>query len=201
MNKRSAPLKIGIFGVGHLGKIHLKCLQQLSETYQIIGFHDPDSATAQKIQSQFNLPFFSNRDTLLDAIDVADIVAPTFAHLELALAAIQRGKHVFIEKPIANSLVEAQQIVAAAQSAGVKVQIGHVERFNPAFLALKNLPIQPMFIEGHRLATFNPRGTDVSVVLDLMIHDLDLILKMVPSKPVKVIASGVAVVSPTPDIT
>ncbi|MEL7021935.1 MAG: Gfo/Idh/MocA family oxidoreductase [Bacteroidota bacterium] len=201
MNNTNTPLRIAVFGLGHLGKIHIRCLLQLPQKYQIIGCYDPDTSTATQVHQLLDVPIFTDPDQLMQVADVVDIVAPTFAHLTLALAAIAHGKHVFIEKPIANTVDEAEQIVASAKKAGVKVQIGHVERFNPAFLALDPSAVQPMFIEAHRLATFNPRGTDVSVVLDLMIHDLDVVLSLVDAPPVKVSASGVAVVSPTPDIT
>ena len=193
-------LKIGILGLGHLGKIHLKCLQLLPDIYQIVGFYDPDETNAQNAIKQFNLHRFDQISNLIQVVDVVDIVSPTITHFELAHLAIQKGKHVFIEKPLTHTLEEAEALITLAQSHQVKIQVGHVERFNPALLALEDMPLDPMFIEAHRLAPFNPRGTDVSVVLDLMIHDLDIVLNLVSSPLKAVKASGVAVVSSTPDI-
>ena len=193
-------LKIGLLGVGHLGKIHLKCIQMV-EAFDFVGFYDPDTETATEIAKQSGIKKWDDVDELLEAIDILDIVTPTVTHFELALKAIKKGKHVFIEKPLTQTISEAEQLLEASKSMGVKVQVGHVERFNPAILALSDIHLQPMFIEAHRLATFNPRGTDVSVVLDLMIHDLDLVLNLVKSKIKHISASGVAVVSKTPDIS
>lgn len=193
-------LKIGVLGVGHLGKIHLKCIQLLSASYELIGFYDPNEANAQKVIKQFKIKRFTNLDDLLKAVDVIDIVTPTTTHFELAKQAIEHNKHVFIEKPLTQTLEEAYQLKELAGTRPIKIQVGHVERFNPALLALEETAIQPLFIEAHRLATFNPRGTDVSVVLDLMIHDLDIILDMVDAPVENVYASGVSVVSTTSDI-
>lgn len=193
-------LRIGVLGTGHLGKIHLKCIKQADAHYTLQGFYDADPATREKVAADFGAPAFDSVDALIEAVDVVDIVTPTTTHFELAKKAIQAGKHVFVEKPLTNTPDEAKALLELSQARGVKIQVGHVERFNPALLALGDMKIAPMFIEAHRLATFNPRGTDVSVVLDLMIHDLDILLSMVDS-PVKVVnASGVAVVSDTPDI-
>jgi len=193
-------VKIGLLGVGHLGKIHLKCLHSI-DAVAITGFYDPnDKAAEQVLQNNPNLQRFTSVAALIDASDAIDIVTPTITHFELAAAAIQKGKHVFIEKPLTHTLAEAERLVTLAQSKGVKVQVGYVERFNPAFLAIQDIPLNPLFIEAHRLAMFNPRGTDVSVVLDLMVHDLDLILKIVKAPLKSVQASGVAVVSRSPDI-
>lgn len=193
-------LKIGVLGTGHLGKIHLKCIQLAQETYELVGFFDPDDKTAQQIVETFGIKRFEHFDDLLEAVDVVDIVTPTTTHFALASQAIRAGKHIFIEKPLTRTIEEAEALVALSHQHGVKVQVGHVERFNPALLALEDMQLDPMFIEAHRLAVFNPRGTDVSVILDLMIHDLDIVLSMVKS-PVKFIsASGVAVVSDSPDI-
>lgn len=196
----SKAIKIGIFGVGHLGKIHLNCLQLLPEHYEIVGFYDPDEAQAKQVADTFSLPSFPTESALLEQIEVADIVVPTSAHYAIAKKALLAGKHLFIEKPLTHSLSEAQELIELTQQTGAKVQIGHVERFNPALLALKDQLLAPMFVEGHRLATFSPRGTDVSVVLDLMIHDLDILLHLVKSPISKVSASGVAVVSEAVDI-
>ena len=192
-------LKAGVLGAGHLGKIHLRLLQQ-SKKYNLIGFYDPNKENAQKIAAEFGYKAFDTIQELIDAVDVVDIVTPTLSHHDCALQVIKSKKHVFIEKPISNTVAEAEEIVALANSNNVKGQVGHVERFNPAFIAVKDKINSPMFIETHRLAEFNPRGTDVPVVLDLMIHDIDAILSVVKSKVVNVSASGVSVISETPDI-
>lgn len=192
-------LKIGLLGLGHLGKIHLKCIRMVT-AYEFIGFYDPDEQTSP-LAEEFGVQRWTDFDALLDAVDVIDIVTPTVTHYELALKAIEKGKHVFIEKPLTHTIEEAQHLLEKRKEYEVKVQVGHVERFNPALLALGDMKLQPMFMEVHRLAMFNPRGTDVSVVLDLMIHDLDLVLNLVQSKLKSISASGVAVVSKQPDIS
>lgn len=192
-------LKIGVLGAGHLGKIHIKLLQQI-EGYELVGFYDPDDVNAAKAVEEYGVERFESMDDLIDAIDVVDIVTPTISHFDCAQRAIKKTKHVFIEKPLANTLSEAKSLISLAEEANVKGQVGHVERFNPAFLSVSERTLQPMFIESHRLAMFNPRGTDVSVVLDLMIHDIDIILSIVQANVKRVSASGVAVVSKAPDI-
>ncbi len=192
-------LKVGVLGAGHLGKIHLRLLQQ-SEKYELVGFYDENQEYAQKIAKEFGYTNFNTIAKLIHAVDVIDIVTPTLSHYKCARTAIKSGKHVFIEKPIANTIEEAEEIIALAKEYNVKGQVGHVERFNPAFIATKNMIESPMFIETHRLAEFNPRGTDVPVVLDLMIHDIDVILSVVKSKVKNISASGVSVISETPDI-
>ena len=193
-------LKVGVLGAGHLGKIHLRLLQQ-SEKYELIGFYDANEAYAQQIATEFNYTYYSNLEQLLQEADVIDIVTPTPAHYECAKMVIDAGKHFFVEKPITNTVEEAEEIMQLASQKGVQGMVGHVERFNPAFKAVKNSILNPMFIETHRLAEFNPRGTDVPVVLDLMIHDIDAILSVVKSKVKSVNASGVAVISDSPDIS
>ncbi|MCR9153758.1 MAG: Gfo/Idh/MocA family oxidoreductase [Bacteroidetes bacterium] len=193
-------LKIGVLGAGHLGKIHIKCILNLGEVYQLVGFYDPDSENAKKVSAEFNIPAFTTIDDLLDAVDLIDIVTPTLNHYDLGLKAIQKGKHFFIEKPITETPEQAKELIRLTEEAGIKAQVGHVERFNPAFRATKDHIQNPLFIETHRLAEFNPRGTDVPVVLDLMIHDLDIVLHTVNSELVKISASGVAVLSDSPDI-
>jgi len=193
-------LKIGVLGVGHLGKIHLKCIQQTA-CYELVGFFDTNDDAAKKTIETFDIQRFTDLEDLLDAVDVVDIVTPTLTHFELAMQAIKRGKHVFIEKPLTHTLQEAEALIQASQAKNIKVQVGHVERFNPAILALDDMSLAPMFIEAHRLAIFNPRGTDVSVILDLMIHDLDIVLSLVNSEVSAIHASGVNVVSDTPDIS
>ncbi len=192
-------LKVGVFGVGHLGKFHLNNWKEI-EDVELVGFYDPDDENAKTVAAGFNVKRFENIDALLNRIDAADIVAPTNFHFELCEAAIKKGKHVFVEKPMADTIEHGKQLVQMVTEAGVKLQVGHVERFNPAFLALKNVELNPMFIEVHRLAQFNARGTEVSVILDLMIHDIDIILKLVKSDVKNIYASGVAVMTDTPDI-
>jgi predicted dehydrogenase len=192
-------LKIGVIGAGHLGKFHLNNWAVI-EGVQLIGFCDTDEANAKLVEEKYNIPAYSDAEKLMDDCDAVDIVAPTTSHFELCQAAIRKGKHVFVEKPLANTVDEARQLVKLAKEANIKFQVGHVERFNPAFLALQDQVLQPMFIEVHRLAQFNPRGTDVSVILDLMIHDIDIILSLVKSNVNYISANGVAVMSDTPDI-
>ena len=192
-------LKVGVLGAGHLGKIHLKLLQQSSK-YELVGFYDENLENGKKIEEEFGYKQFNTIATLIHAVDVIDIVTPTLSHYKCAKVAIKSGKHVFIEKPISNTVAEAEEIIALAKEYNVKGQVGHVERFNPAFIATKDMIDNPMFIETHRLAEFNPRGTDVPVVLDLMIHDIDAILSVVHSKVKRINASGVSVISETPDI-
>lgn len=192
-------LKIGLLGVGHLGTIHLRCIREIS-AYELIGFYDPDKEKSAKIAEEYGLTRFSSEMELMRAVDVIDIVTPTIYHHRLAKQAIKMGKHLFIEKPLTHTLPEAKELLELAEKTNLKIQVGHVERFNPAMLTLKDTPLHPMFIEAHRLAAFNPRGTDVSVILDLMIHDLDIVLSLVPSKVNFISASGVSVVSNTPDI-
>ena len=193
-------LKIGVLGAGHLGKIHLNCIKQI-EQYDLVGFFDPDMATAQQVEAEMGVKSFESIDALIDAVDVVDIVTPTIRHFECASKALQKRKHVFIEKPIVATPDEANALKKLADEAGVKVQVGHVERFNPAFIAAEPFIKSPLFVEAHRLALFNPRGTDVPVVLDLMVHDLDILLTIVKSEVSHVSANGVSIVSPTPDIT
>jgi predicted dehydrogenase len=192
-------LKAGVLGAGHLGKIHLRLLNQ-SEKYELVGFYDANEENAKKVAEEFGYTYFNSIDALIDAVDMVDIVTPTLSHYECAKQAIAKGKHIFIEKPITNTVEEAEHIRQLLAQHNLRGQVGHVERFNPAFLGIKDKLENPMFIETHRLAEFNPRGTDVPVVLDLMIHDIDIILSVVKSKVVNVQASGVSVISNSPDI-
>jgi predicted dehydrogenase len=193
-------LKVGVLGAGHLGKIHLRLLNQ-SEKYELVGFYDALDENANKVAAEFGYKKFDTIAELIAAVDVVDIVTPTLQHFDCAKQVIEAGKHIFIEKPISNTVEEAEEIIALAKKHNVKGQVGHVERFNPAFTAVKDKIKNPMFIETHRLAEFNPRGTDVPVVLDLMIHDIDAILSVVKSKVKSINASSVAVISDSPDIT
>ena len=192
-------LKVGVIGAGHLGKFHLNNWAEI-DGVQLVGFCDTDDANAKSVSEKYNLPRYTEVEKLIDDCDALDIVAPTSFHFELCEAAIKKGKHVFVEKPLANTMDEARELVKLAKEANIKFQVGHVERFNPAFLALSEYSLQPMFIEVHRLAQFNPRGTDVSVILDLMIHDIDIILSLVKSNVNYISANGVSVMSDTPDI-
>ncbi len=192
-------LKIGVLGAGHLGKIHIKCILE-SQNLELVGFYDPDRSITSQVESDFGVKCFEHIDELIEAVDIVDIVTPTISHFDCAIQSLKAFKHVFIEKPIVTTPAEAKQLISLAEEAEVKVQVGHVERFNPAFTAALPYLTKPMFIETHRLAQFNPRGTDVPVILDLMIHDIDIVLSVVRSNIKKISASGVAVVSDTPDI-
>ena len=192
-------LKIGIFGAGHLGKIHLKIAEN-SNIFELVGFHDSDFNVVNKILKEFDYKFFENPDALINSVDVVSIITPTISHFKIAEKAIKASKHLFIEKPIAQTDDEANTLVNLAIDYKVLGQVGHVERFNQAYQSIKSTLINPMLIEAHRLAEFNPRGTDVSVILDLMIHDIDIVLSLVDSPIKRIDASGVAVISKTPDI-
>ncbi len=192
-------LKIGVLGAGHLGKIHIKCIQQIPD-YELCGFYDPDDENAARVEKEYGIKRYDVLSNLIEDVEVVDIVAPTISHFECASEALKKTRHVFIEKPVVTTLDEARKLIALSEEANIKVQVGHVERFNPAFIAARPYLDQPMFIETHRLAQFNPRGTDVPVVLDLMIHDIDIVLSVVNSDIHRISASGVAVVSDTPDI-
>ncbi len=167
---------------------------------ELQGFYDPDPKNASRAETEFGLPLYASAEALISACHAVVIVSSTPAHFELAKAAISKGVHVFIEKPLAATLEQAKHLLDLLPESGVIAQVGHVERFNPAFLALRDYPMDPMFIEAHRLAAFNPRGTEVPVVMDLMIHDIDLVLSLVRSPVSQVSASGVSVISDSPDI-
>jgi predicted dehydrogenase len=192
-------LRIGVFGVGHLGKFHLNNWKEIKRV-ELVGFYDPNDAIAAEVASKYQLQRYADPDSLIDACDAIDIVAPTDLHFHLCQKAIRKGKHVFVEKPLAASMNEARELVKLVKESNIKLQVGHVERFNPAYLAVQSIPLNPLFIEVHRLAQFNPRGTEVSVILDLMIHDIDIILSVVKSEVKSISASGVAVMTDTPDI-
>lgn len=192
-------LKVGVFGVGHLGKFHLNNWKEI-EGVKLVGFFDPHTETAKQVAEEYGIKRFTDADKLIDACDIVDVVTPTDQHYGVCMSAVRKGKHVFVEKPLAATVKEGRDIVNIVKEAGVKLQVGHIERFNPAYLAIKKLPLNPMFIEVHRLAQFNPRGTEVSVIMDLMIHDIDIILSLVKSDVKNISASGVAVITDTPDI-
>ena len=192
-------LKIGIIGAGHLGKFHLNNWLEIKDVV-VVGFYDTDETNAKAVSEKYKIKKFASPEDLLDNCDAVDIVAPTTYHYELCALALRKGKHVFVEKPLTNTMDEAKALLKLAVESNLKFQVGHVERFNPAFVALKNYKLEPMFIEVHRLSQFNPRGTDVSVILDLMIHDIDIILQLVKSNVSYISANGVSVLSDTPDI-
>ncbi|MEJ6694259.1 MAG: Gfo/Idh/MocA family oxidoreductase [Chitinophagales bacterium] len=192
-------LKIGVLGAGHLGKIHMKLINEI-DVLELVGFYDPNDSNAQKAEEKLQVKRYTDLEELIHSCDAIDIVTSTISHFECARLVLKNTKHVFIEKPMTSTLEEAFQLVELIKEANVKAQIGHVERFNPAFLAVKDYAFDPMFIETHRLAQFNPRGTDVSVIHDLMIHDIDIILKLVNANVKNIHASGVPIISDSPDI-
>ena len=192
-------IKIGVFGAGHLGKIHLKLLNE-SKKFNLLGFHDVNPEYSIKIEKEFGYKYFEDSNLLIESSDAIAIITPTPSHFEIAMKCIEKNKHIFIEKPIAYSVDEAEEIVKFSKEKKIIGQVGHVERFNPAFNSINNMIGNPMFIESHRLSEFNPRGTDVSVVLDLMIHDIDIILSLISSDIKNISSSGVSVISDTPDI-
>jgi len=195
MNK----LPVGVIGVGHLGKIHASLYRDINSV-EFVGVYDSDLEKAKKVADELNITSYQNIDELLDKAEAVNIVTPTSSHYDIAKRALDHNCHLFIEKPIMGSEHEAEEIIRNAREREKLIQVGHIERFNPAVLALSDVSLKPIFIESHRLASFNPRGTDVAVILDLMIHDLDLILSLVKSKPVQIDASGVGVISDTLDI-
>jgi predicted dehydrogenase len=199
MNGNERPLRIGLFGAGRLGRIHLRCLKE-ADGVECVGFHDPHPENAERAASELIAPAFASASELMRSVDAVDIVATTTAHYALAAEAIRLGKHVFVEKPLAATVAEARELADMIAGSGLVGQVGHVERFNPALLALGEFPLRPMFVETHRLSSFTGRGADVSVVADLMIHDLDMLLHLIPSPIVSIQASGVPILSPTPDI-
>lgn len=192
-------LRIGVLGAGHLGKIHIRQILEIPH-YKLVGFYDPDDVKTKEVESEFNIKSFASIENLVDQVDVVDIVTPTLSHYECAKIALENKKHIFIEKPLTYTIEQANELVQWVEETGVKAQVGHVERFNPAFIAAQELDLNPMFIESTRIAQYNPRGTDVSVVLDLMIHDIDIVLNLIKSEVEKVSASGVPIISDTPDI-
>ncbi len=199
MTTIDAPLRVGVIGTGHLGSLHAKMLSQLP-TAAFVGVFDADAAKAAAVAGMHGVTAFASREDLLDAVDAVTIASVTSTHFDVAHACLRSGKHVLVEKPITSTTAEARELVALATAKNLTLQVGHIERFNPAILALEPLSMRPLFIESHRLAQFNPRGSDVAVVLDLMIHDIDLILSLVGSPVARIDANGVAVVSESPDI-
>ena len=193
------PLNVGIIGIGHLGSLHAKMYTQISSA-NLVGIYDVDSQRAEKLAAEFRVKAFPTLDDLLSQVEAVSIATVTQSHYDVAMQVIKRGVHLLIEKPITVTIEQAKALTERAETKELKLQVGHIERFNPAILALEPYNITPLFIESHRLAQFNPRGSDVAVVLDLMIHDIDLILSLVKSKVVRIDANGIAVISDTPDI-
>ena len=191
-------IKVGVIGAGHLGKIHLNLINASNQN--LIGFHDTDISNSEKLSSEYGYKYFSDLDQLINNIDAAVIVSPTTTHFEIAKKCIEAGKHIFVEKPLTSNSNEARVINELALKNKIIGQVGFVERYNQAFISCNEFIKNPKFIESHRLSDFNPRGTDVSVIMDLMIHDIDIILKVVKSKVKKINASGVSIISTTPDI-
>ncbi len=192
-------LKIGVIGTGHLGKLHIKMLKQI-DGCNLIGIYDSNKNAAKDAGEEYGVKVFDNLNELLEQINAVSISATTSAHYELAKKCLEKNIHVFVEKPITVTIPEAVEIVEIAKRNSLNLQVGHIERFNPALISLEKYILDPKFIQTDRLAQFNPRGTDVAVVLDLMIHDIDIILSLVKSEVVNVEASGVAVVSNSLDI-
>ncbi len=192
-------LRVGVAGVGSLGYHHARILGGLPSCLGV-GVYDLDPDRATKVANDLDTPAFQTLESLLDQCDALVVATPTGAHEEVAVEALRRGVHVFIEKPIAPDLDSADRILAAAVSSGALVQVGHVERFNAAVLAAREYMQDPLFIEVHRMAPFVPRSTDVPVVLDLMIHDVDLVRAMVGQPIAAIAATGVPVITPLADI-
>ncbi|MDA3860335.1 MAG: Gfo/Idh/MocA family oxidoreductase [Melioribacteraceae bacterium] len=194
-----SKIKIGVIGTGYLGKLHTKLIRDVKNA-ELIGVYDKDISAAELVADEFKTKAFLDLDNLLDEVDAVIIVAATKAHYELAKVALNKGLHVFVEKPITSEIWEAEEIVKIAEDKNLKLQVGHIERFNSALVSLDKFKLAPMFIQTDRLAPFNPRGADVAVVLDLMIHDIDIILSLVKSDVKHISASGVNVVSDSLDI-
>jgi predicted dehydrogenase len=192
-------LKIGVFGVGHLGKYHLNSWKEI-KGIELVGFYDPSDEIAAGVVEKYGLTRFDDIDELIDVSDAVDIVAPTNFHFGICDKALRKSKHVFVEKPLAATMEEANALMKLVKEADVKFQVGHVERFNPAYLAAQEYAVNPMFIEVHRLAQFNPRGTEVSVILDLMIHDLDIVLSIVKKPRKDYLCKRCGSMTDTPDI-
>ena len=191
-------IKVGVIGAGHLGKIHLNILN--NSDFELIGFHDTDVFNSEKLSQEKGYSFFKELHLLIEKIDAAVIVSPTTTHFEIAKECINKGKHIFVEKPLTKDSNEARIIETMAKEKGIIGQVGFVERYNEAFISCREFVKNPKFIESHRLSDFNPRGTDVSVIMDLMIHDIDIILSINKSNVKKIDASGVSIISSTPDI-
>jgi len=199
----SDKIKLGLFGVGHLGKVHLKLLKELTgerDDFEVVGINDINVENLKAVSEEYGITSFEDKNELFDKINAAVIVTSTSAHHELAKTALEKGIHCFIEKPVTDTINEANELFQIMNAKKLIVQIGHIERFNPALLAIEKYKLAPLFIESHRLSQFNPRGTDVSVIKDLMIHDIDIILNLVKSKVKSIAANGVAIITDLIDI-
>lgn len=192
-------LYIGVVGVGHLGSLHTKMLSTINSA-KLVGVYDINHERALKIAQEFKTKAYASYDDMLSEVDAISIAVNTKAHYDTALKAINAGRHIFIEKPFTETAEQAKELISLSKSKNVKIQVGHIERFNPALLAVSHIKLEPLFIESHRLAQFNLRGSDVAVVHDLMIHDIDIILHLVKSPVENVMANGVAVITDTIDI-
>ena len=193
------PISIGIIGAGRLGTYHARCIASVADA-KLIGIHDLDDQRAIGLAKETNSTSFSDIGQMLRQVDAVIIAADTQYHYDLGMEAIRLGCHIFMEKPITATVEQGHDLIKAVRDHGLKIQVGHVERYNRAFRSLREQSVAPRFIESHRLSQFNPRGTDVAVILDLMIHDLDLILHLVDADLDSIDASGVAIVSDTIDI-
>jgi predicted dehydrogenase len=196
-------LNIGLVGCGHLGGIHAKLLDKicsLNNTLKFAGVYDIDAAKSGKTASEYRVKSFASLEELLNDINTLIIVTTTSTHLDISKKALEKNINLFIEKPVTVNSREAGELIKTAKNKNAKIQVGHVERFNPALISLSKYELKPLFIESHRLSQFNLRGTDVSVVQDLMIHDIDIILNLVKSPLEKIEANGVAVISDNIDI-
>jgi predicted dehydrogenase len=197
--KNNNKINIGIIGVGYLGNYHVQQLKGISNA-NVIGVYDTDNDRAKAIANQYSVNTFDSLNELFSQCDAVSIASPTSYHHNIAMEALEHGCHLFIEKPITQTVEEAQALLVKAEQIQRLIQVGHIEEFNPAYLALDKSDLNPMFIETHRLSPFNPRGTDVPVILDLMIHDIGIMLSLVKSEVKNISASGVCVVSSTVDI-
>ena len=193
-------IRIGVVGAGHLGRFHIECISRISG-FTLVGFYDADPVRAEEISEKYSIPAFNSFDSLLDEVEAMCIVTPTPSHYALAVTAIEAGKHLFIEKPLTDQPDTSQMLADKIAEKKLVGRVGHVERYNPAFIAAKQMGIhKPVFIEAHRLAPFNPRGMDVPVIMDLMIHDIDIVLSIVDAEVDHIEANGVGVAGISADI-
>ncbi len=192
-------LKVGVIGTGHLGKLHTKMFKEI-ENCELVGIYDSNSDQAKQVSKEFNVQSLKSVDELLNKVDAVSIAAITSAHYDIAKKCFEKNIHVFVEKPITATIPQAEELVKISNEKKLNLQVGHIERFNPALVSMEEYMLEPKFIQTDRLAQFNPRGTDVAVVLDLMIHDIDIILSLVKSEVKDVQANGVAIVSDNLDI-
>jgi predicted dehydrogenase len=194
-------INLGIIGIGHLGSIHLKIYSELADKVNLVGICDIKEDRTQRLASHYHVPFSYNYKDLKGRVDAVSICVPTENHFEVAKFFLENKTHVFIEKPFANTVKEAEELIKIAQKNKLKIQVGHVERFNSAFESIKHFAKRPLFIECHRLNKFPNRSLDIGVIMDLMIHDIDIVLALNNNSPVKEIrATGLPVLTPLEDI-